>query len=262
MRFRLRTWLQRLALVGAGIGLAGCVTTQRVLRERGEGEVRCYLGPFEEMWAAAEEGIRRVGLVIEVADTAQGALMARNYEPEVLDPEQMAVDADAGERVGVFLERAGAGLWAVEVVSRRIFPLDISARDWTPDVFLALEAQLPDSAKAATPEIAECERQRRSATPAPPPGDRPSGLSRGLSGRQRPTSNSRRSIPPSGASAVGGESRAYSRVWCSTERTAVHRLTRRPPNRCSPPRVAIGVATPGSARPPGTRPSKARGRPA
>jgi hypothetical protein len=148
------------ALAGLAIGLAGCVTTQRVLRERGEGEVRCYRGSFEEVWAAAERGVRWVGLVIEVADTAQGQLMARSYEPEVQDPEQMAVDADAGERVGVFLDNAGAGLWAVEVVSRRIFALDISARDWTPDVFLALEAQLPDSAKEETPEITECEAGR------------------------------------------------------------------------------------------------------
>ena len=160
------------ALTGLATVLAGCVTTQRVLRDRGQGEVRCYLGSFERVWEAAEEAVRWTGLVIEVADTTQRHLLARNYEPEIRDPERMAVDADAGERVGVFLDSAGVGLWAVEVLSRRVFALDVSARDWTPYVFQAIEARLPDSAKVDTPEVAECELQR-SGDPqgaAAPPG--------------------------------------------------------------------------------------------
>lgn len=164
-------------LTSLAIALAGCVTSQRILQDRGEGEVRCYRGSFEQVWGAAERGVRWVGLVIEAADTAQRHILARNYEPEVQDPERMAVDADAGERVGVFLDDAGVDLWAIEVLSRRVFALDISARDWTPDVFLAIEAQLPDSAKADTPEVTECELQRSRpvATPAPPPGAQPPG---------------------------------------------------------------------------------------
>jgi hypothetical protein len=120
-----------LALTSLAIVLAGCVTGQRVLQDRGKGEVRCYRASFERVWGAAERGVRWTGLEIEVADTAQGHVLARSYEPEVQDPERMAVDADAGERVGVFIDSAGADLWAVEVVSRRVFALDISARDWT-----------------------------------------------------------------------------------------------------------------------------------
>jgi hypothetical protein len=163
------------ALTGLATVLAGCVTTQRILRDRGQGEVRCYLGSFERVWEATEEAVRWTGLVIEVADTAQGHLLARNYEPTIQDPEHMAVDADAGERVGVFLDSAGVGLWAVEVLSRRVFALDVSARDWTPHVFQAIEARLPDSAKTDTPEVAECELQR-SGSPqgaAPPPALNP-----------------------------------------------------------------------------------------
>jgi hypothetical protein len=160
------------ALIGIAIALAGCVTGQRVLQDRGVGEVRCYRGSFEQVWGAAERGVRWVGLVIEVADTAQSHILARNYEPDVLDPERMAVDADAGERVGVFLDSAGPDLWAVEVVSRRVFALDISARDWTPDVFAAIETQLPDSANEDSPEVSECQRRRSGpgTIPMPPPG--------------------------------------------------------------------------------------------
>ena len=174
--------VRRLALTGLvtaltvlATALTGCVTSQRILRDRGEGEVRCYLGSFEQVWEAAEEGVRWTGLVTEVADTAQGHLLARNYEPEIQDPERMAVDADAGERVGVFIDSAGAGMWAVEVLSRRVFALDVSARDWTPSVFQAIEARLPESAKADTSEIAECELQRSgsSGNPAAPPGAQP-----------------------------------------------------------------------------------------
>lgn len=164
--------LLSLALTGLAIALAGCVTGQRILRDRGKGEVRCYRGSFEQVWGAAERGVRWVGLVIEVADTARGHVLARNYEPDVLDPEQMAVDADAGERVAIFLDSAGPDLWAVEVVSRRVFALDVSARDWTPDVFAAIEAQLPDSSKEDSPEVSECQVRRSGpgTIPSPPPG--------------------------------------------------------------------------------------------
>jgi hypothetical protein len=196
------------ALTGLATVLAGCVTTQRILRDRGQGEVRCYLGSFERVWEATEEAVRWTGLVIEVADTAQGHLLARNYEPTIQDPERMAVDADAGERVGVFLDSAGVGLWAVEVLSRRVFALDVSARDWTPDVFQAIEARLPDSAKADTPEVAECELQRSGSPqgPATPSGAQPPGTASGGPGRQSVTSNSSRSIVPSGLSSVAGAS--------------------------------------------------------
>lgn len=229
-------------LIGLAISLAGCVTTQRVLRERGEGQVRCYRGSFEEVWTAAERGVRWVGLVTEVADTTQGQLIARSYEPEVQDPERMAVDADAGERVGVFLERAGSGVWAVEVVSRRIFTLDISARDWTPEVFSAIEAQLPDSARADTPEIARCEAQRRR-PPSPSPGDQPPGSASGDSDRHGVASNSKRSMAPGGLAVTRVTARAVPPT-ASTRKALVRlRFTPPPPSRCLPSRHGIGRAT-------------------
>ena len=197
-----------LALAALTIGLTSCITAQRLTRDRGQGEVRCYRGSFEEIWRATTRAVAWVGLIVEAADTAQGELLARNYELEVRDPEDMALDADAGERVGVFLDSAGTSLWAVEVLSRRVFALDVSARDWTPTVFAALEDQLTESARTRTREVTECELRRSgsSRSPSPPPGAQPPGTASGSWGRQSVTSNSSRSTVPSGLSLVGGAS--------------------------------------------------------
>ncbi len=140
--------------------LAACVTTGGMLQERGTGEVRCYRVSFDTLWPATQEAVRWVGLVLESTNRENGFVIARNYEPEVRDPEEMAVDADAGERVGVFLEDAGVDVWAVEVVSRRIFALDVTARDWTRTVYQAIEDRLPDTARAPHPDLTACVRTR------------------------------------------------------------------------------------------------------
>ncbi len=113
---------------------------------------------FDTLWPVSQEAVRWVGLVLESTNRDNGFVIARNYEPEVRDPEEMAVDADAGERVGVFFEDAGPDVWAVEVVSRRIFPLDVTARDWTRTVFQAIEDRLPETARDPHPDLAACVR--------------------------------------------------------------------------------------------------------
>ncbi len=148
------------ALVACGVAgsLAACVTTSGILQERGTGEVRCYRVSFDTLWPVTQQAVRHVGLVLESTNRDNGFVIARNYEPEVRDPEEMAVDADAGERVGVFFEDAGPDVWAVEVVSRRIFALDVTARDWTRPVFQAIEDRLPETARDPHPDLAACVR--------------------------------------------------------------------------------------------------------
>jgi len=113
-----------------------------------------------------ETGVQALGLVLERANRENGILIARTYEPEEKDPEKMALEANAGERVAVFLERDsvdrnGADIWAVEVVSRPIFRLDPTPFDWTNTVFLTVEELLPDSAFAPNEDVAACNRVRR-----------------------------------------------------------------------------------------------------
>ncbi len=104
--------------------------------------------------------MRWAGLVIEQANQENGIILAGSYRPEVEDPEDMALDADQGEGVAVFVEPEGDEVWAIEVVSKPRFRLDPSPRDWTDPVFLALESRLPAEASAPHDELAACTRVR------------------------------------------------------------------------------------------------------
>lgn len=164
---RIPSLVRALAIGGptAAVLLAGCVTTGRLLDARGTGTARCYRLPLEELWPLVEESVRWAGLVIENANVDAGFFLARSYEPEVQDPEDMALDADQGERVAIFVEPEGTSVWAVEVVSRPAFALDVTPRDWTAPLFEALEARLPESATAPDDELAACTRVRALTNP-------------------------------------------------------------------------------------------------
>jgi hypothetical protein len=142
----------------------GCATGN-IAERRGDGESRCYVAPYDVLWPAAEDGVRGVGLVLERANRENGIIVARTYKPEVEDPADMALESSAGERVAVFLERdsvdgEGRDVWAIEVVSRPIFALDVTARDWTRRVFLAIEAGIPTEFFAPGEDVAACSRVR------------------------------------------------------------------------------------------------------
>jgi len=149
----------------ASVLFAGCVTTRGIVEERGRGETRCYAIDYLDLWTAAQEALQVNGLVLERANRENGFFVARTYEPEVEDPEDMALESDAGERVAVFIQRDAPGIWAVEIVSRPIFGLDVTARDWTRPVFLSLESQLPDTAMDPNEDLAACVRVRTGQLP-------------------------------------------------------------------------------------------------
>lgn len=121
---------------------------------------RCYRIPYDTLWSTVEEAVRRAGLVVDNANHANGVLLARSYEPKIKAPEEMGLGSAQGEAVAVFIELESDGVWAVEVVSKPRFALDLTARDWTQIVFHAVENQLPQSAGAPNGELAACTRIR------------------------------------------------------------------------------------------------------
>ncbi|WP_419947973.1 hypothetical protein [Candidatus Palauibacter sp.] len=142
--------------------LAGaCLATGGLLESRGTGTTRCYRLEYEALWERVVEAVRYAGLVIERANVENGFVLAHSYRPDIEDPEEMALEADQGEVVGVFVEDEGPDVWAVEVVSRARFAFDPSPRDWTGPVFLALENRLPAEASAPHEDLAACSRVRR-----------------------------------------------------------------------------------------------------
>lgn len=150
----------RAAALAIAASVAACVTARGIVEERGTGEARCYRAPYDTIWGSAQEALTTLGLVLERANREEGVFVARTYRPEVRDPEEMALEADQGERVALFVDRDGPDVWVVEVISRPIFELDVTARNWTRDVFLALERVLPESAMDPHEDLAACVRIR------------------------------------------------------------------------------------------------------
>ena len=128
--------------------VTGCLTTERLMQTRDEGEIRCYRTTFDVVWDAIGRSFDLNGLQLEKAERRERYFVAHSGpEPEPRDVEDMAVDANAGERVAVFVDSAAPGVWAVQVVSRANFALDPGRKNWTSDLFEALERVLPDSAR-------------------------------------------------------------------------------------------------------------------
>lgn len=149
----------RLAVaIALGLAAGACVTGVRMLDTRGTGIVRCYFAPEDTLWAAVESGVRESGLVLERLDPENGIVLARSYRPEEVDPEEMALEADQGERVAIFVDPEGISVWAVEIVNRAAFALDPTPRDWTEALFFTIEARLPDGGRADNDELAACVR--------------------------------------------------------------------------------------------------------
>lgn len=142
------------------LGMTACLPNVNLLDARGSGTARCYRLSYERLWPIVEESVRWVGLVIEQANEENGIILAASYKPEVEAPEDMALDADQGEGVAVFIEPEGDDVWAVEVVSKPRFRLDPTPRDWTESLFLALETRLPAEASAPNDDLAACTRVR------------------------------------------------------------------------------------------------------
>ena len=158
--------MRSVALAAAVALAAGCASARDIGQAQGEGTTRCYVAEYEVLWLAAEEALRSLGLVLERANRDNGVLVARTYRPEVEDPEEMALESDQGERVAIFLDldsRAADGrpIWTAEVVSRAIFSLDPTPRDWTDAVFLRFESVLPTEATSPDEDLAACTRVRR-----------------------------------------------------------------------------------------------------
>lgn len=141
-----RPVLRLLALLALG----ACATTGSLRDQRGEGLTRFYEAPFEAVWQAAHRAVEANGLRLDASDRSERFIAATHLprgrspgEPE----ESVAVSADQGERIGIFVDSVAPGTWSVEVVTRRRFALDPTAQDWDRAVFLALERELGEGAR-------------------------------------------------------------------------------------------------------------------
>lgn len=154
------------AVVSASLLLAAaaCATTGGMADTRGEGVTRFYRTSFDTLWAAARHAVRANGLRTDEESRYERYIIATNPPDREtdFDEERVAVEADQGERIAVFVDSLAPDTWSVEVVTRRRFALDPGKTPWAEDIFWVVERDLaegarveeealPDSVRPATP---------------------------------------------------------------------------------------------------------------
>lgn len=161
--------LPPLAIVLAALAAVACATTGGMLDDRGEGVTRFYETTFDSLWAAARSAVRANGLETDDENRSERYIVATNPPDRQtdFDEERVAVDADQGERVAIFVDSLGPRTWGVEVVTRRQFALDPGKTPWAKDVFWVVERYLGGGARVLEESLPDSVR------PAPGPDARP-----------------------------------------------------------------------------------------
>lgn len=161
LRFRGRTGRaarsEAAGLLAGCFLLAACATTANLKEARGTGLTRTFEGGFEEVFTAAVESVRGLGLQVDEVNEEEGWIAATRHPtgPGPGAPEDaVSVQADQGERVGVFVEGAAPGRWEVEVVTLRLFELDPSKLEWAEEIFFSMEMRLDPEGRFRIPDSA------------------------------------------------------------------------------------------------------------
>lgn len=138
----------------AGAALA-CATTGSMLDARGEGVTRFYETTFDTLWRAARHAIRANGLRTDETSEYDRYIVATNPPDRGgggFDEDRVAVEADQGERIAVFIDSLAPRTWSVEVVTRRRFALDPGKTPWAEDIFWVIERDLAEGARLEAEE--------------------------------------------------------------------------------------------------------------
>lgn len=155
-----------LAALALAAVVGACATTGGMLETRGEGVTRFYEASFDTLWAAARHAVRANGLRTDEESERERYIVATN--PPDRDPgfeeERVAVEADQGERIAVFVDSVAPRTWSVEVVTRRRFSLDPGKTPWAKDIFWVIERDLEEGARVRRQALPDSLRD------APSPG--------------------------------------------------------------------------------------------
>lgn len=129
----------------AALVTTGCATIPDLREARGTGLTEIFEGSFDEVFTAAVESVRGLGLEVDRVNEDERWIAATRY-PQRMGPgapeDALSVQADQGERVGVFVDSVAPDRWEVEVVTRRTFALDPSKLEWAEEIFFSMRARL------------------------------------------------------------------------------------------------------------------------
>ena len=129
MKNRNAIFLSLIIVVGS---LVGCATVNTAKEAKGEGVKKSYEATYSEVWAALPEVIEAAGGKIKETNKTEGYILA-----------SFGISAWSwGEKVAVFCIKKSDTLTEVEVVNKRAYALNVTAREWGPKIFKALDVKL------------------------------------------------------------------------------------------------------------------------
>lgn len=146
-----------------------------MLDSRGDGVTRFYETTFDSIWTAAHQAVRANGLQTDDENRNERWIVATNPPDRQTDhdEERVAVEADQGERIAIFVDSLGPRTWSVEVVTRRRFALDPGKTPWAEDIFWVVERYLSSGARVREESLPDSARPTPDAGAAgdttPPP---------------------------------------------------------------------------------------------
>lgn len=111
--------------------LAGCASLNDAKDAKGQGVKQTYNKPYDTVWDKTIEVVQESKLELVSKDKENGEILAKK-----------GVSAFSyGENVAVFLKKSETET-TVEVVSKKALAANITAKDWTKDIFQELDKKL------------------------------------------------------------------------------------------------------------------------
>ena len=112
--------------------LGACATPQIALDAKGTGAKKVYDRPKLVVWTAMKKAIRDTG----------GAISVESEKDCEIAAEYGVTAFSWGERVGLFCRPISEDKTETEVVSKPAISWNITAKDWTREIFKALDTEL------------------------------------------------------------------------------------------------------------------------
>ena len=121
-------------LVTALFLLAGCTTSLVDARDaKGSGTQRTYNQSFDTVWNAVLKSIQTTRLELVLDNKEKGIILGQGKVGPFTE----------GENVAIFVDDVGAGAKTrVEVVNKRAYTLNLTARNWETKIFEDLDKRL------------------------------------------------------------------------------------------------------------------------
>lgn len=112
--------------------LGGCATSQVAKDAKGTGVKKVYDKPTSAVWNAMKTAVSKTGGEVAEENEQECSILA-------------IYNASAfswGERVGIFCSKQSESKTETEVVSKRAISVNITATDWTEEIYKILDEEL------------------------------------------------------------------------------------------------------------------------